>query len=255
MDSIRYFINWITGLHHKTGRKIVFKFEDHVITHEEYCFEGYLYDPPVFTNKNLIIYCHGGWGSLEGVTRLKDVDYYVNHGYSVLVVRYDDEFTPAPTDLNLYNDIRSVHTALCLLRYDRFILMGVSRGGFVAYQAMSGYWWGLDACVIGGAPSDIEALATFPPVAILFQDPGIKSYFYQWLSPIKKPTSLNQKPLLIVHGAKDDVIPVSQANDMVTALIGAGGSPVLKIFKDMGHSLMTKRPVMRYIVKWLGKLP
>ncbi|MDP8244273.1 MAG: dienelactone hydrolase family protein [Candidatus Hinthialibacter antarcticus] len=53
--------------------------------------------------------------------------------------------------------------------------------------------------------------------------------------PQKARVRLRNKPILIVHGAKDDIVPVGRAYDMIYALEPVNPNLKYTIFPDMGH--------------------
>jgi dipeptidyl aminopeptidase/acylaminoacyl peptidase len=244
---IKYLINWLIGLVKKTGKRIDFTLENHKV-------EGYMFTPPVFRNGKLIIFCHGGWGSFPDIPKFKDVDYYVRCGYNVFVLRYDDEFTPAlsPGDLNIEKDVADVYYSEMYYRkfFKTIILMGVSRGGFVTLHASIKYAV-FDLVIAGCAPSDIEAWDKWGVFDRLIGQ-AVKPYFYQWPSPIKSAEILAKRPLILIHGMTDDIVPVSQVLNLGRELVKYR-TVLVKIFSHRGHALMDDKPVMQYVVYWLDK--
>jgi dipeptidyl aminopeptidase/acylaminoacyl peptidase len=212
-----------------------------------------MFTPSVFRNNKLIIFCHGGWASFPDMPKFSDVDYYVRCGYNVFVLRYDDEFTPDPMDLDLEKDVATVHETRLYYNgmFRAIILMGVSRGGFVVLHSSIKH--DLFALVIAGcAPSDIEAWEAFGVFKNLIGE-WAKKYFYQWPSPIKEAKTLSKRPLVLIHGLTDDLVPATQTTDLFKE-IAKYGIVVMKLFSDRGHALMDDKPVVKYVVKCLDKL-
>jgi len=50
-----------------------------------------------------------------------------------------------------------------------------------------------------------------------------------------------QAPILIIHGAKDPIVPVSQAEEMYQALRNAGKTVEMKIYPNEGHGVSDRR--------------
>jgi len=50
-----------------------------------------------------------------------------------------------------------------------------------------------------------------------------------------------QAPILIIHGAKDPIVPVSQAKEMYQALRNAGKTAEMKIYPNEGHGVSDRR--------------
>ncbi len=241
----KYIINWIWSLFKKTGKRINFEMAGHKI-------EGYMFVPPVYRKKKLIVSCHGGWGSYPDVPKLKDVNYYVNCGYNVFVLRYEDEFTPEPYDLNIEKDVADVYYTYRYYEggFKSIFLLGASRGGFVTLQFAIKY--NLYKLIIAMcAPSDIEAWEAWGIFKQLGE--GSKPYFYQWPSPIKSAQELSRRPLILIHGIEDDLVPPTQSTNLFKE-IQKFGVVILKIFMDRGHALMDDPPVTKYVAERLGRL-
>ena len=245
---LKIVINWIVCLFKKVGIKVCYNGVD-----------GYFFEPPVFSNKKAIIMCHGGWGSFPKMPKLNETGFarYVYAGYSVLFLRYDDEFTTAPTDMDIEKDTKDVYNSLLYLKslnkFEIFILLGVSRGGFVVLHSAASYPE-FDLCIAMCAPSNFEAIKNYPPVAFLLKDEGVRNYFYQWPQPIERADKLAKKPLLLAHGEEDDLIPAEQSISLFLKIYYLGGKVKLKLFEDVGHGFSDNRPVVRYIQKQMDDL-
>ena len=57
---------------------------------------------------------------------------------------------------------------------------------------------------------------------------------------LENASKLKDKPLWVFHGAKDQVVPVSNSERMVQALKNAGGNPKFIIFPEEGHDSWSK---------------
>jgi dipeptidyl aminopeptidase/acylaminoacyl peptidase len=261
----KYFINWFMGWWNKfldkqeVGKRISFTAIDAGSTwtppHNEHKVEGYMFTPPVFKKDKLIICCHGGWASFPDIPDFDDVNYYVRNGYNVFILRYDDEFTPEPMDLDIEKDVKDVYYTRnwYVDEFKAIILLGVSRGGFVALHSSIKHDL-FDLVIAGCAPSDIEAWDAWGVFKLIGEQ--AKPYFYQWSSPIKDAEILGERNLLLIHGVDDDLVPVSQAINLFKEInkFYQHINPLcvdLELFSDRGHALMNDKPVLRYVVKQL----
>jgi len=81
-------------------------------------------------------------------------------------------------------------------------------------------------------------------------------YTCRWASPITY-VSGDDAPFLIMHGDKDDVVPLDQSVAFHEALKKAGVDSTLQIVKDVGHSFPGRpdlgEPVVEFFEKHLGK--
>ncbi len=60
-------------------------------------------------------------------------------------------------------------------------------------------------------------------------------------------------PVRLIHGGKDDVVPVEQAELMAAALRAAGNEPDLLIFPQHGHSSLGSPPFVDFLVQQLKR--
>jgi len=81
-------------------------------------------------------------------------------------------------------------------------------------------------------------------------------YTCRWASPITYVTK-DDAPFLIMHGDKDDVVPMDQSVAFHEALRKAGVDSTLQVVKDVGHSFPGRpdldKPVVEFFEKHLGK--
>ncbi len=104
----------------------------------------------------------------------------------------------------------------------RIYLTGLSQGGHGTWVLGARHpdLWAALVPVAGYGPARSEA-AGLPPA------------FHG--SPAELAARIGKLPVWAYHGAKDDVVPVSAAREMVDAVRAAGGSPRLTILPDAGH--------------------
>jgi predicted peptidase len=91
---------------------------------------------------------------------------------------------------------------------ERIYLVGFSMGGYGTWHVAADYptmFAAIAPICGGGQPKDAEALAHLPTWAF--------------------------------HGAKDEVVPVTESERMIQAMRAAGGAPKLTVFPDAGHGI------------------
>ena len=165
------------------------------------------------------------------------------------------------------DDVRAALDDLSSDRYPqvdpaRLVLVGHSLGGWAAVLAAA-----TDprvrAVAVCGAVTDphrlpfteADAAAEFTPW-LHGLTPG--GFLAQWdaldgaFTPVEQVARLAPRPLLILHGRADEVVPVSQAE----ALFARAGQPrQLMIHPEANHSFTWHRPWLRdQILGWLGGL-
>ncbi len=196
--------------------------------------EGYIFHPKL-SNGRALVYCHGGFGQIRN-PNIPVADYFVSHGWTVLVLRYKDE-TGKP--LSVQGDIRETIEAIRSLKkeFASVDLIGVSRGGFVALQTYVRYGNEIGKCVAVVAPAHIQ---TWYQIKILtleeqqYFEPLDDPYEYVEKMPVGERFELGKK-LLLIYGTRDELVPASQ---------GTGFSEKIKcklIQVDGGHGLFNER--------------
>lgn len=100
----------------------------------------------------------------------------------------------------------------------------------------------------GGIAQRLSALIG----GVIWENP----YTCRWASPITYVRK-GAPPFLIMHGDKDDVVPLDQSVAFHEALKKAGVDSTLQIVKDVGHSFPGRpdlgEPVVEFFEKHLGK--
>jgi predicted peptidase len=71
------------------------------------------------------------------------------------------------------------------------------------------------------------------------------------IEPYWDVCALKDIPVWAFHGAKDDVIPLSRAQEVVTALTGCGGNPLFTVYPDAGHDSWTRTYNNPAIFSWM----
>ncbi|ARS36727.1 prolyl oligopeptidase family serine peptidase [Pontibacter actiniarum] len=68
---------------------------------------------------------------------------------------------------------------------------------------------------------------------------------------VNKAARLVHMPVWAFHGAKDDIVPLSETTDMVTAVRALGGNPKLTVYPDLRHDSWTVTYNNPAIYDWL----
>jgi dipeptidyl aminopeptidase/acylaminoacyl peptidase len=125
----------------------------------------------------------------------------------------------------------------------RIGIMGRSYGGFMVLAAITNY---PDLWV---AAVDIVGIANFHTFfkntgvwrrklrAAEYGDPERDAEFLRGLSPLFKADRI-ETPLLVLHGANDSRVPVSEARQIVEAVQARGVQTELLLFPDEGHFML-----------------
>lgn len=136
---------------------------------------------------------------------------------------------------------------------------GRSYGGYLTVAAMVRYpalfQVGVDVCGI----IDFETFFahTEPWIAAAavtrYGDPQQDAALLRELSPIHRIGQL-RAPLLVVHGAQDTNVPVTQAEQLVATLRARGASPGYLVLPDEGHEILgatSRAAYLQEVVDWL----
>jgi dipeptidyl aminopeptidase/acylaminoacyl peptidase len=62
---------------------------------------------------------------------------------------------------------------------------------------------------------------------------------------------LNDVPVWAFHGAKDNLVPVKESEEMVQAIKAAGGDAKLTVYPDAGHDSWTATYNNQELYDWL----
>lgn len=192
-----------------------------------------------------IVYFHGNAGHLSD--RANAILPYIHAGFGVLLVGYRgyDDNPGAPSEAGLYQDARgamdylqSQHiSAQCLVLY------GESLGSAVAIQMATEY--------------PVGAVVLQSPFTSLV-DVGKKHYYFlpvRWLlldryESDKKIQSIHA-PLLVLHGQRDRVVPVTLGIKLYNAALPP---KKIKIYPNTGHQFFPDRSeeVIAFAKKWVN---
>jgi uncharacterized protein len=140
-------------------------------------------------------------------------------------------------------------------------LAGFGTGGALSVCAGAG-----DARVRGvaalGAPADFDDWASHPRRLLehakevgMIRDPGFPTAFDAWarelrdLKAVADAPKLAPRPLLVVHGSEDDLVPVFDAR----VLVDAHGAADLRIIGGAGHRLRHDPRAVAVLLGWLDR--
>jgi acetyl esterase/lipase len=216
-----------------------------------------LYLPPTDGSAPVIVYVHGGgWrrGSRREPLPVLGADFYdqlTTQGFAVAAIDYrlsGEARFPAPLE-----DVRTAigwvrnHAASYGLDADHVFLWGDSAGGHLALLAaltgstVHGVVAWFPVTDLAGLPSDVADAGGVP-------DPGPQSRDAQLLggpasslsdlarqaSPVSH-ASAGAPPILLMHGAVDDMVPPAQSIRLAEALGTAGATVELELVPGATH--------------------
>jgi acetyl esterase/lipase len=204
----------------------------------------------------VVVYIHGGgWraGDKTENIGMQHFTGFLANGYMVVSINYrlmPDVLFPAPIE-DVMCATRHLRANAHVYGLDpwRIGVMGASAGGHLAamlgvldandgfgktgpYQKVSSR---VQAVVMLAGPSNLKVLAVHPEFANLFiEDEGWRRDL-DWISPINYVTA-DDPPFLLLHGDKDDIVPLSQSTDFKELLTSKGVWARLIVVKNGGHA-------------------
>ena len=114
-----------------------------------------------------------------------------------------------------------------------------------------------------GSPASFAAWSADPRAMVglarevgVIQSPGFPPDLSQWagefgdLEPLVAAGALRSRSVLVVHGAEDDDVPVSDARQLADVL---GGRAELRVLAGAGHRLRADPRAMALLVGWLER--
>jgi len=186
-------------------------------------------------------------------------------GWTVLVVNLRGT-GGSEGDFSMGGWLTDLHRAVAVLR-DQSDVEGVWLAGFGAGGALALCAAGEDEEVGGvasfGAPADFEQLAADPRRALercrahgLIRSKGFPPSFDDWarqlheIRPIALVAKIPPRPVLLVHGSADDVVPVMDARALADA---AGAVVELRTLPGAGERLRHDPRVVAILMGWLDR--
>ena len=171
----------------------------------------------------VIILLHGGFNFPSDATKELDMVSYARAGFICLGIKYPENNTK---NISLPKDVAEVIDLAEWAwahwpKLKGLFLIGVSRGGFVAYHALSKFQDGysmFNKTVVCCGPTDLPDLkkTTMIPQATLKK---MWPYF-NWAnneissSPTHHAKAISKHPLFLAYGKKDMIVPIAQGNLM-----------------------------------------
>lgn len=189
--------------------------------------------PPASGKLPLILHCHGNAGNIED--HLAFSEFLPLHGVAVFLFDYrgyglSDDARPSRDRLMI--DTRAALDAM-LARPDidprRIGALGVSLGGVFASN-LAAERQEIRSVALVAPFSGWSRIASdhLPVLGALLIRPG--------LDPVDAVTKLGQRPLLVVHGQQDTIVPPRHGERIVRAAAGAGVPAKLLPLPHAGHN-------------------
>ncbi len=221
----------------------------------------------------VIVYVHGGPESQFTPYFNFLIQYFVAHGYAVLApnVRGSIGYGKAYSHLDDVENRMDSVTDLAYAAYwlkeqpevdgDKLVLYGGSYGGFMVLAAMTNYpdIWAAGVDIVG-----ISNFVTFLENTSLYRRAHREAEygslekdreFLESIAPINHIDKI-VAPLMVVHGANDPRVPLSEAESLVEALKARDVPVEFMVLEDEGHSIIkyrNKKAVYPVIVEFLEK--
>ena len=193
------------------------------------------------TDRPVVVHFHGNGGSLDGAMNENRV--FADRGFGVLLVEYRGYGgnPGSPGEAGFYADGRAAMAFLQnrAIPMDRTILKGHSIGTGTATQLAQEF-----------SPAALILLAPFTSIKDRVADAlpfvPVRALLHTDFDNAAKLPALRM-PVLIQHGDRDEVIPLSHAE----ALSGAGPHVTYQRFDGSGHDLTFEPSVQKAQLDWL----
>lgn len=216
---------------------------------------AFLYMPIGVERPPVIVQVHGGPESQYRPSYDTVTQYFLNRGYAVLApnVRgstgYGRTYTHLDDVEKRMDSVADLEAAVRWLRQsgrvngEQIAVMGGSYGGFMVLAALTTYpdIWAAGVDIVGIANFETFLRNTgayrrhwrIPE----YGDPDRDADLFRRISPIHHVDRITA-PLMVIHGANDPRVPLSEAEQMVTALEERGRHVRFLRFDDEGHGLV-----------------
>jgi dipeptidyl aminopeptidase/acylaminoacyl peptidase len=221
---------------------------------------GYLTRPPGFRAPGpMVLLVHGGHWARDYWRYDRVAQFLANRGYAVLQVNYRGStgYGRAFRELAIGQYAGAMHDDLVdavtwavrqgVADARRVAIYGASYGG---YAALVGMTFTPDVFACGVAVVAISNLVTFYETVPAYWKLSVMPLFHRYVgdptvaddrrrleakSPLFKADQV-QRPLLVIHGARDPRVNVRESDQMVAALRKAGKDVRYVVFPDEGHT-------------------
>ncbi|MEM9818031.1 MAG: S9 family peptidase [Cyanobacteria bacterium P01_D01_bin.6] len=234
-------------------------FDGHTIT-------GFLYRPPEdkFPGpRPVAMYIHGGPEGQFRPSYLGRLNYYINElGIAMLFpnVRgstgYGKTFTKLDNGYQREDAVKDIGTLLDWidaepgLDGDRVLVSGVSYGGYMSLAVATNYGDRIRASInVVGISNFVTFLENTEDYRRDLRrveygderDPEMRQFLTE-ISPLTNADNI-QKPMLVVHGANDPRVPLSEAEQLVDILAGKDIPVWYLVANDEGHGFSKKQNI------------
>ncbi|MET0547407.1 MAG: S9 family peptidase [Caulobacterales bacterium] len=222
---------------------------------------AFVYKPRVTGRAPVILFLHGGPEAQFRPSFSGTIQYWVNElGFAVVApnVRgstgYGREYVSLDNGMKREDSVKDVGAALDWIAAQpdldpsRVVVYGGSYGGYMAYAAMTNYnarlAGGVSVVGISNWVSFLENTKGYRRDLRRVEygderDPNTRA-FMQTISPLSRAASIT-KPLLVVQGANDPRVPMSEAEQMVARVRSNGGEAWYLLGLDEGHGFQKKQ--------------
>ncbi|PZS10997.1 MAG: S9 family peptidase [Chloroflexi bacterium] len=214
---------------------------------------GFLYMPEV-ERPPVVVHVHGGPEARAQPLFSPVIQYFVHRGYAVLApnVRgstgYGRTFTHLDDVEKRMDSVADLKAAADWLRAcgcvgDRIAVMGGSYGGFMVLAALTAYpdeWAaGVDIVGIANFESFLRNTGAYRRAWRIpeYGDPEKDAGLLRSISPINHVDRI-RAPLMVIHGDNDPRVPLSEAEQIVQALVARGQPVEFLHVADEGHGII-----------------
>ena len=228
-------------------------------TRDNYSIPCYLNFPKNYKKDGttpLIVFPHGGPWARDYWEFNEEVQYFTSRGFAVLRINFRGSTGFGKKhvlagvdnlDKVMINDIADA-TLYALKKFslnrDQTTIYGHSYGGYATYLSLAKYPELFKSGVALSAPSDIKSL-----MKLLKKEKNNFSYefwikalgskknkYLNRISPIHYTSQINN-PILIFHGKRDKIIPISQSEKMTSELRKTNSNVSFEILNREGHGI------------------
>lgn len=136
------------------------------------------------------------------------------------------------------------------LAVNKVILIGYSAGGTIAMMTALNSKSVVAAVISAAGVSDIAELARSTPHANLKAD--LAAYLNGTTSAAASPINQDFRgapPIFLIHGDKDNLVPIAQSVAMAEKLKAAGNKLLFKVVPGVGHEVLLPNPKLAEILQ------
>ncbi len=212
----------------------------------------------------LVVFCHGGgWISGERSMYAEEAQWLASQGIAAATVSYRlaplHPFPACVADLQDFIIFARGRAAMYGYDPEKIIAVGNSAGGHLAAMlALGDNYYGqgepshnfkVNGSVAICPITDLtDSRARHFPISWSFIEQFVGSLeadltVLQEASPLYHASKLDS-PMLLIHGSEDDIVPVSQSQDLHAALMEAGAEIELVVLPGESHSFT--------LAAWMG---